>query len=47
MDLAQGQGRAAVYCTQENNLHVSERDFSDGDFSSQNKVFYFKGKKKS
>lgn len=47
MDLAQGQGRAAVYCTQKNNLCVSERDFSDGIFSSQSKMFYFKGKKKS
>lgn len=47
MDLAQGQGRAAFYYTHEINLRVSERDFSDGFSSSQNKMFYFKGKKKS
>lgn len=45
MDLAQGQGRAAFYYTHKINLCVSERDFSDGIFSSQNKMFYFKVKK--
>lgn len=47
MDLARRQGRAAFYYTNEINLQVSERDFSDDIFSLKVRYFILKERKKS